>query len=318
MALLNSRSIFSVCKQNRTKNKKRLNKGKIFMILEENYTLSNGVEIPKLGLGTWFINDKDSIQAVKDAVEMGYRHIDTAQAYQNERGVGEGIRTCRVKREDLFVTTKLAAEIKSYDEAVLSIDASLKKLGLDYIDMMIIHSPKPWTKFHGNDPYFEGNREVWIALEEAYKARKLRAIGLSNFGKEDIDNILGSCSVKPMVNQILAHISNTPKELIQYTQEKGILVEAYSPVAHGELMKNQEVIKLAEKYGVSVPQLSIRYCLELGLLPLPKTANPAHMKNNSEVDFVISGEDMKILKNLEKIKDYGEASMFPVYGGKLK
>ena len=222
-----------------------------------------------------------------------------------------------MRREDMFVSTKLAAELKSFNEAVASIDHSLKTLGLDYIDMMIIHSPKPWMEFHEDDPYFKGNREAWVALEEAYKAGKLRAIGLSNFEKADIDNILESCFVKPMVNQILAHISNMPKELIEYTQEKGILVEAYSPVAHGELMKNQEVIKIAEKYGVSVPQLSIRYCLELGLLPLPKTANPAHMKNNAEVDFVISDEDIELLNNLEQIKDYGEASMFPVYGGKL-
>ena len=287
------------------------------MVLEEYYMLPNGVEIPKLGLGTWFIGDKDVVQAVKDAAKIGYRHIDTAQAYQNEKGVGRGIRACGVRREDMFVSTKLAAELKSFNEAVASIDHSLKTLGLDYIDMMIIHSPKPWMEFHEDDPYFKGNREAWVALEEAYKAGKLRAIGLSNFEKADIDNILESCFVKPMVNQILAHISNMPKELIEYTQEKGILVEAYSPVAHGELMKNQEVIKIAEKYGVSVPQLSIRYCLELGLLPLPKTANPAHMKNNAEVDFVISDEDIELLNNLEQIKDYGEASMFPVYGGKL-
>lgn len=288
------------------------------MILEENYTLSNGIEIPKLGLGTWFISDTDVVQAVKDAAKIGYRHIDTAQAYQNERGVGEGIRACGVKREDMFVTTKLAAEIKSYKEAVASIESSLKRLSLDYIDMMIIHSPKPWTEFHQDDRFFAGNREAWRALEEAYKAGKLRAIGVSNFEEPDLDNILESCSVKPMVNQILAHISNTPKELIRYTQDNGILVEAYSPIAHGELMKNQEVLKVAEKYGVSVPQLGIRYVLQLGLLPLPKTANPAHMKSNADVDFVISDEDMELLKNMEQIEDYGEASMFPVYGGKLE
>lgn len=286
------------------------------MILEEKYTLSNGVEIPKLGLGTWFISDEDAAQAVKVAVEMGYRHIDTAQAYQNERGVGEGIRTCGVAREDLFVTTKLAAEIKSYDKAVASINNSLKTLGLDYIDMMIIHSPKPWMEFHGDDSYSEGNREAWKALEEAYKAGKLRAIGISNFEKADIDNILESCTVKPMVNQILAHISNTPKELIEYCQGKDILVEAYSPMGHGELMKNKEVKKVAEKYGVSVPQLAIRYTLQLGLISLPKTANPAHMKNNAEVDFEISKEDMETLKNMPQMKDYGEAGIFPVYRSK--
>lgn len=287
------------------------------MILEESYTLNNGVKIPKLGLGTWFIDDGDAGQAVRDAVEIGYRHIDTAQAYHNEGGVGEGIRTCGAKREELFVTTKLAAEVKSYKKAVASIDKSLKKLGFDYIDMMIIHSPQPWMKFGGEDRYEEGNREAWRALEEAHKAGKLRAIGLSNFEEPDIQNILASCTVKPMVNQILAHISNTPADLIQYTQGKEILVEAYSPVAHGELLKNKEIQKVAEKYNVSVPQLSIRYDLQLGLLPLPKTANPEHMKNNAEVDFVISEEDMEFLKNVEQIKDYGKANMMPVFGGKL-
>jgi diketogulonate reductase-like aldo/keto reductase len=287
------------------------------VILEETYTLSNGIEIPKLGLGTWFIDDENAARAVKNAAEIGYRHIDTAQAYGNESGVGNGIRGCGVKRDAMFVTTKLAAEVKSYKEAATSIDKSLETMGLDYIDMMIIHSPQPWREFRGEDSYFEGNREAWKALEEAYKAGKLRAIGISNFEKSDIDNILESCSVKPMVNQILAHISNTPKELIQYTQGKGILVEAYSPIAHGELNKNLEVLKIAEKYNVSVPQLSIRYDLQLGLLPLPKTANPAHMKNNADVDFAISEEDMEFLKNVEQIKDYGRASMMPVFGGKL-
>jgi diketogulonate reductase-like aldo/keto reductase len=290
----------------------------MMMILEEKYTLSNGVEIPKLGLGTWFISDKVVGQAVKDAAKIGYRHIDTAQAYRNESGVGNGIRAWGGKREDMFVTTKLAAEVKSYQEAVASIDQSLQTMGLDTIDMMIIHSPQPWNKFGEEERYFEGNREAWQALEEAYKAGKLRAIGLSNFEKEDIDNILESCFVKPMVNQILTHISNTPKELIQYTQDKGILVEAHSPIAHGELLKNQEVAKIAEKYNVSIPQMGIRYVLQLGLLPLPKTTNPAHMKENADVDFVISDEDMEFLKNMEQIEDYGSASRFPVYGGKLE
>ena len=287
------------------------------MVLNESYTLNNGVSIPKLGLGTWFISNKDVAQAVKEAVKVGYRHIDTAQAYRNEAGVGEGVRSCGVKREELFVTTKLAAEAKSYKKAVSAIDKSLKVMGLDYIDMMIIHSPQPWMKFGDTDRYFEGNRDAWRALEEAYKAGKLRAIGLSNFQQQDIDNILETCTVKPMVNQILAHISNTPMDLIKYSQGQDILVEAYSPVAHGELLKNQEVAAMAKKYDVSVPQLCIRYDLQLGTLPLPKTANPAHMKSNAEIDFVISDADMEVLKNIERIKDYGSASMMPVYGGKL-
>jgi diketogulonate reductase-like aldo/keto reductase len=286
------------------------------MILEEKYMLSNGVEIPKLGLGTWFIRNELVVQAVKDAAKIGYRLIDTAQAYQNESGVGEGVRTCAVKREEMFVTTKLAAEVKSYKEAVDSINGSLKRLGFDYIDLMIIHSPKPWAKFREDEPYFEGNREAWRALEEAYKAGKLRAIGLSNFEKADIDNIVESCTVKPMVNQILVHISNTPKELIEYSQNKGMLVEAYSPFGHGELFKNQQVAEMATKYQVSVSQLAIRYCLQLDLLPLPKTANPQHMKTNAEVDFVITEKDMKLLQNVKQIEDYGASGKFPVFRGK--
>jgi len=283
------------------------------MALKEKYTLSNGVDIPKLGLGTWFISDDDVAEAVNEAVKIGYRHIDTAQAYQNESGVGEGIKTCGVNREDLFITTKLAAEVKSYEEAVASIDESLQKLGLDYIDLMIIHSPQPWAEFGKKDRYFEGNREAWRALEKAYDAGKLRAIGLSNFEKEDVDNILESASVKPMVNQILAHIRNTPHELIQYCQENDILVEGYSPFGHGQILDDEEISAMAEKYNVSVPQLCIRYGLQLGLVSLPKTANPDHMKGNADVDFEISDEDMETLKNMDPIEDYGEASVFPVY-----
>lgn len=288
------------------------------MILNENFTLSNNVQIPKLGLGTWLISDKDVVQAVKDAIALGYRHIDTAQAYANEKGVGEGVRSAGVDRKEIFVTTKLAAEIKSYKEARASIDASLKTLGLDYIDLMIIHSPKPWMEFHSENSFAEGNRQAWRALEEAYSEGKLRSIGVSNFQKSDLENILETCTVKPMVNQILTHITNTPQALIDYCQENNILVEAYSPVAHGELMKNSTVGDMSKKYEVSIAQLSIRYCLELNLLPLPKTANVAHMKNNADVDFSITKEDLETLKNLEQIRDYGEASMFPVYGGRLK
>lgn len=286
------------------------------MILEEKYTLSNGVEVPRLALGTWFISDEDVVGAVKEAVKIGYRHIDTAQAYQNEKGVGKGIKECGLNRDEIFVTTKLAAEIKSYDEAVASINESLEKLDLDYIDLMIIHSPQPWEKWGEEDRYKKGNLEAWKALEEAYKDGKLRAIGLSNFEMDDVDNILQNSSVKPMVNQILAHISNTPHDLIEHCKKNNILVEAYSPIGHGELLKNEKVSKMAEKYNVSVPQLGIRYDLQLGLLPLPKTANPDHMRTNADVDFEISEEDMDTLKNMEPIKDYGEASKFPVFAGK--
>lgn len=284
------------------------------MILDESFTLANGVEIPKLGLGTWMIEDDAAAQAVRDAAAIGYRHIDTAQAYGNERGVGEGVRTCGVSRERLFVTTKLDAGCKSYDGAKAAIDGSLSALGLDQIDLMIIHSPQPWADFGGDERYFEGNRQAWRALEEAYAAGKLRAIGVSNFRRGDLENILGVCSVRPMVNQILAHVSNTPFELIAYCQRQGIVVEAYSPVGHGEMLNDRDLAAMAERYGVTVAQLCIRYCLQLGILPLPKTAKAAHMRTNAAVDFEISDADMETLKGAERIPDYGQASVFPVFG----
>ena len=283
-------------------------------------TLSNGIVVPQLALGTWLIQPDDkAAEAVRTALELGYRHIDTAQAYGNERGVGEGIRGSGIPREQIFVTSKVEAEHKSYAAAATSIDESLMKLGLDYIDLMLIHSPQPWEEVNQSDNrYIEGNRQVWKALEDALGAGKLRSIGISNFLIEDVENLWPAAEIKPMVNQVLCHISNTPLELIQYCQNKGIVVEAYSPVAHGEALKNEKIAAMAEKYGVSVPQLCIRYDLQLGMIVLPKTANPEHMKANAAVDFVISDQDMEMLKNMEKIKDYGEHSSFAVFGGKLR
>lgn len=185
---------------------------------------------------------------------------------------------------------------------------------MEYIDLMIIHSPKPWANFLKSEPYFEGNLAAWKALEEAYQAGKIKAIGVSNFEIADLKNILDNATVKPMVNQILTHISNTPKELIDFCKEQNILVEAYSPFGHGELFKNQQVQAMAAKYKVSVSQLAIRYCLQLGLLPLPKTANPQHMEANAAVDFEISESDLLELQNIKTIESYGEYSYFPVFG----
>ncbi len=287
------------------------------MILHDTYTLSNGMKIPKLGLGTWEIPDDKAAQAVRDAVKIGYRHIDTAQGYNNERGVGEGISTCGVAREELFVTTKLQAFYKTYKEAKEAIAESLRISGLDYFDLMIIHAPQPWTDFHNGEHYFEGNLEAWRALEEAHYAGNLKAIGVSNFEEIDLDNILKNGEVKPVVNQVLCHIGNTPFDLIDYCKKYDILVEAYSPVAHGEMLKNSHIADMAKKYGVSVPQLCIRYCLQLGTLPLPKAANSDHMADNAQIDFEISHEDMEKMKNIQKIKNYGDFSMFPVFGGKM-
>ncbi|WP_187158798.1 aldo/keto reductase [Lactobacillus helsingborgensis] len=286
------------------------------MIFDKVLNLSNGVEIPQLAFGTWKIPDNEVSAAVENALAIGYRHIDTAQAYHNEAGVGEGIRKSGVKREQIFVNSKVEAEIKDYANAKKSIDETLLRMKLDYLDMMIIHNPQPWIEVNqSDDRHFEGNLEAWRALEEAMKAGKLRAIGVSSFQPEDLNNLIANSDVKPMVNQILCHIGATPKPLIDFCQQNGIVVESFSPVAHGEALNNEVIKKMAAKYQVSVAQLCIRYDWQLNTVVLPKSTNPVHMKENSELNFVINDEDMKTLEAVKSF-DYGSSSHFPVFGGK--
>ena len=286
------------------------------MILQETYKLENGVTIPKLGLGTWCIDNDKAAQAVRTAVALGYRLIDTAQAYKNEQGVGEGIRSCGVPREELFVASKVAAELKTYEAAAASIEETLEKMGLDYLDQMIIHAPQPWSEFRDTKRYFAENKAVWRALEDAQTAGKVRVIGVSNFLQDDLENLLSDCRVKPMVNQILLHISNTDQDLLNFCKEQHIQVEAYSPIAHGEALKNPVITQMAKKYGVSAAQLCVRYVLQLGTVALPKTADPQHMAENAAVDFVLTPEDMAALMQMKHIANYGEFSFFPVFSGK--
>ena len=287
-------------------------------MLNKKIKLNNGVEIPVLGLGTWMIDNDVACDVVAKAIKIGYRHIDTAEAYGNEEGVGRGIKKSGIKREEIFLQTKLHAEAKTYEQAKSEIELSLKKLDVDYIDLMIIHSPEPWASFRDGNHYEEGNLAAWRALTEYYKKGKIKAIGVSNFEIVDLENIMNNSDIVPAVNQILTHIANTQFELIDYCKKHNIVVEAYSPIAHGEILKNQKVLEIANKYGVSVAQLCIRYTLQLGLVSLPKTSNIEHMKENADVNFEISNEDMKTLIELDHINDYGEFSYFPVFSGKIK
>ena len=226
-------------------------------IFTETYTLNNGIAIPKIGLGTWEIENDKAAQAVRDAIAIGYRHIDTAEGYNNEAGVGEGIRTSGISRKELFVTTKLQAAYKTYDEAKAGIEQSLADLDIDYIDLMIIHAPQPWESFREGEHFFEGNLEAWKALEEHYQLGKIKAIGVSNFDEIDLQNILDNGSVKPAVNQILCHVGNTPFKLIDFCQKNDILVEAYSPIAHGAILGNTQIQAIADKYDVSLSLIHI-------------------------------------------------------------
>lgn len=279
------------------------------------FKFHNGVKAPALAYGTWLIKNENAANCVKMALEAGYRHIDTAQAYGNEEGVGQGIRESGLKREEIFITSKVRAEIKSYRKAKASINESLKKLGVDYIDLMLIHCPQPWILFRSPFRYFKQNIEVWRALEEAYKEGKVKAIGVSNFLIDDLENIMDNCEIKPMANQILLHIGETPVDVIKFCQENDIVVEAYSPIAHGKALGNDAIQKMAEKYGVSVPQLCIKYTLQLDTISIPKASSKEHIEDNMKLDFEIKEEDMVELMKLNRI-DYGAEGLWPVFNKK--
>lgn len=278
----------------------------------KNLMLSNEKTIPTLAFGTWLIPNNDAARCVEIALRNGYTHIDTAQAYGNEEGVGEGIRASGLPRESVYVTTKVMAEIKSYKRAKASIDKSLKKLGLDYVDLILIHCPQPWILYGSKNRYFKENVQVWKALEEAYKDGKAKAIGVSNFNNADMQNILDNCEIPPMVNQILLHIGEVPVDIIKFCSEHDIVIESYSPIAHGRALKNEAIAEMAKKYGVSIPQLCIKFTLQLGTVSIPKSSKEEHIIANTKLDFEISEEDMIELMKLNEV-DYGADAFWPVY-----
>ena len=261
------------------------------------FTLDNGVTIPAVGFGTWQIPSGDiAYNSVKEALKAGYRHIDTAQAYGNEASVGQAILDSGIDRSEIFVTSKLPAEIKSYRTAQIASAMTMKKIGLDYIDLYLIHAPWPWDKI-GAD-YTKENIEVWKAMEEFYESGKTRSIGISNFSVKDIDAVLENSRIRPMVNQIKLHIGHPQEEIRDNCRRNGILVEGYSPLATGRLLGSKELADMADKYGKSVAQLSVRYVIQKGALPLPKSTHPEYIRQNIDIDFEITPDDMRYLDTL--------------------
>lgn len=270
--------------------------------LKEVFTFSNGLEIPAIGLGTWQMSPEEAEQMTAYALNNGYIHIDTARTYGNEEGVGKGMKASGVNREDFFLTTKVSAFSKTYDEAKKDIEDSLTALDTEYLDLVIIHAPRPWDKMHSYGPieklYFEENLQVWRALEEAYEAGKVKAIGVSNFEIDDLVNLLENVKIKPMLNQIKYHIGFRDEQLVQYCQENDIIVEAYSPIGTGKLLNNPDIQKIADKYNKSTAQIAIRYCYQKGLVVLPKSVHEEYVDNNADLDFEILAGDMDYLNRL--------------------
>lgn len=262
-----------------------------------NYSLNDGREIPAIGLGTWQSEKPDAYRAVRAAIDCGYRHIDTAYAYENEDAVGQAVKESGVGREKLYLTTKLPSHIKTYDGAKEYCEKSLKALGTDYLDLYLIHAPWPWSDV-GTD-CTEGNIEVWRAFIDLKKEGKLRSIGVSNFNGGHIEPLIKATGVVPAVDQIRFFIGNTQEPIWEYCKQQGILVEAYSPLATGKILEIKEIAEIAEKLGVNLAQLCIKYCLQRGTLPLPKSVTPSRIADNLKLDFEIPEEDMKALNSIK-------------------
>jgi diketogulonate reductase-like aldo/keto reductase len=268
--------------------------------LDDSFTLANGVRIPKIGLGTWQIPEGEAAYAaVGCALVNGYRHIDTARAYGNERSVGRAVRDSGLAREAVFVTSKLPAEVKTAEGARQAIEGTMAALDLDYLDLYLVHAPWPWNDI-GRDCR-EGNRTVWKVLEELYRGGRCRAIGVSNFDVADLASLQEAWEVVPLVNQIKVYVGHAQDALTRHCQQHGILVEGYSPLATGALVNHARLAPLARKYGVTVPRLCVRYVLQRCVLPLPKSTHPEYIRQNADVDFAIDAADMAYLDGLAGI-----------------
>jgi diketogulonate reductase-like aldo/keto reductase len=271
-------------------------------ILTETFPLTSGHRIPKVGFGTWQIPEgSEAYDAVTEALRVGYRHIDSALAYGNERSVGRAIRDSGVPREEVYITTKLPAEIKDAKGAREAFQTSRSNLDLGPIDLWLIHAPWPWQDI-GSD-HKAGNIEVWKVFEELYAAEQVRSIGVSNFDVEDLESLAGHTEVTPHANQIRWFIGNTQPETTAYCHDRDILVEGYSPLATGKLLDDDRLSGIAEKYGKSVAQVSIRYLLEKGVLPLPKSVTPARIEANAQLDFDLAADDVAALDQLSNSVD---------------
>jgi len=262
-----------------------------------NYTLRNNVLIPVVGFGTWQIPNGDTAyQATLDALKAGYRHIDTAAAYGNEESIGRAIKDIQIARKDIFITSKLKAELKGYQTAKDEFQKTIDRLGVEYLDLYLIHAPRPWGSSLPPNAYQEQNNESWRAFVELYHEGKIRSIGVSNFHPNEIHGLVETTGFVPHVDQIYLCPGSLQEETVAYGKEFGMLIEAYSPFATGRLFKNPRIFEIAEQYGKNAGQIAIRWSLQKGHLPLPKSTHAERIGENLNVfDFELSQETMKEL-----------------------
>ncbi|MDR1066172.1 MAG: aldo/keto reductase [Clostridiales bacterium] len=271
--------------------------------LTDSYKLSNGVEIPCVGFGTWQTPNGDvAVSSVLSAIEAGYRHIDTAQGYGNEESVGIAAKKSGVDRKELFITSKLDNSEHGYEKTLAAFERTMKNLDMEYIDLFLIHWPNPIAF---RDSWREANASSWKAFEELHKTGRIRAIGVSNFHPRHIKALMETAIIAPTVNQIRLCPGDTQDEVVDYCRSQNILLEAYSPLGSGKIFDVPEMRALAEKYGKSVAQICVRWSLQRGYLPLPKSVTPARIKENAEVfDFELEEADARLIADLKGCVGY--------------
>jgi diketogulonate reductase-like aldo/keto reductase len=272
------------------------------MVIKDTLTLRNGVVIPLLGFGTWQIKDgEEAYASTLAALAAGYRHIDTAAAYRNESSIGRAIKDSGIPRGQLFITTKLESHLKNYEQTFVEFEQSRQRLGLDYIDLYLIHAPWPWSEWQTNPDYSKGNIAAWKAMEKLYQEKKVRSIGVSNFEISHLEKLFQGIDLLPHVNQIALWIGRPQKALRAYCQEKEIAIEAYSPLATGRIFKLELLQTLAKKYKRTPAQIAIRFTVELGAITLPKSTNPSRIIENGELNFKLERDDLIALLELENL-----------------
>ena len=253
-------------------------------------TLNNGVSMPMVGLGVYNIPERDTQRVVEDAISVGYRSIDTAAMYYNERGVGDAVRACGIPREELFITTKICDSCYSREQTLRTVDHSMHELGLDYVDLMLIHWPV-------------GNPTVmWQTLEELYKQGLFRAIGVSNFYPNTFPKIVDGAEVMPVVNQCETHVLYQQRKMLDYLEPYDVALEAWSPLAEGRhgIFKNKTLIAIGEQYGKTAAQVALKFLVQNGIIIIPKTTHVERMKENIDLfDFTLTEDDLKEIRKLD-------------------